>query len=549
MDTAVKNCLFIYPRFTSDSFWNYRETCELVGAKYPEAPLGLITVAAMLPDGWDVRLNDLNVEPMNPKDVDWADLVFIGGQIFQQSEHLRLIDYFRDRGKTVIIGGPDATSSPHLYDHASHQILGEAEVTLPEFLQDYLAGEAKHRYQPGERKADMHTSPTPRFDLLKYSNYLNLSIQWNRGCPFMCEFCDIIELFGRKPRGKTFAQLEKELQKVYELGYRGQLGIVDDNFIGNKKAVKELLPQLIEWQKQRDFPFDFSTEASLNLSDDDELMDLMEEAGFTWLFTGIETPDKDALLAAKKHQNTHRSIPESIHKINRHGMIVMAGYIVGFDGEKPDIAERILENIEQTNIAVNMVGLMLAVPNTQLTRRLKAEGRLDEDFETPTDTTGDQCVSGLNFTTTRPRLDILKDYGKIVMEILKPEKYFSRALRSSLMLRTTKRRQHYSLLNIFKDAKGFLSLTAQMMSKPSTGYHYWRVLITTLLKNPKAFRDALSLMALYLHFQNFRDVILQRLDADVKKLERDGDPRMVCAFPRRIETILKPAAAVPAMAG
>ncbi len=201
MDASVKNCLFIYPRFTSDSFWNYRETCELVGAKYPEAPLGLITVAAMLPDGWNVRLNDLNVEKLNIEDVDWAELVFIGGQIFQQSEHLRLIDYFRTRGKTVIIGGPDATSSPHLYDDANHLILGEAEVTLPEFLRDYLSGSAKHRYEPGERKADMHTSPTPRFDLLDYSNYLNLSIQWNRGCPFMCEFCDIIELFGRKPRG------------------------------------------------------------------------------------------------------------------------------------------------------------------------------------------------------------------------------------------------------------------------------------------------------------------------------------------------------------
>jgi radical SAM superfamily enzyme YgiQ (UPF0313 family) len=547
MDASVKNCLFVYPRFTSDSFWNYRETCDLVGAKYPEAPLGLITVAAMLPGGWGVRLNDLNVGELNLKDVDWADLVFIGGQIFQQSEHLHLIDYFRARGKTVITGGPDATSSPHLYDDANHQILGEAEVTLPEFLRDYLSGGAKHRYEPGERKADMHTSPTPRFDLLKFSNYLNLSIQWNRGCPFMCEFCDIIELFGRKPRGKTFAQLEKELRTVYELGYRGQLSIVDDNFIGNKKAVKELLPQLIDWQKKHDFPFDFSTEASLNLSDDDDLLNLMEEAGFTWLFTGIETPDKDALLAAKKHQNAHRSIPESIHKINRHGMIVMAGYIVGFDGEKEDIAERIVENIEQTNIAVNMVGLLLAVPNTQMTRRLKAEGRLDEDFETPTDTTGDQCVSGLNFTTIRPRLDILRDYGMIVKEILKPKNYFNRVLRSSLMLRTHKRRQHFNPWTIYKDLKGLLSLTAQMMAKPSTGYHFWRVLVLMLWKNPQAFRDALSLMALYLHFQNFRDVILQRLETDVKKIEREGDPRMMCPYPR-LEIPATPSAQ-PAMAG
>ncbi|HTC22318.1 MAG TPA: B12-binding domain-containing radical SAM protein, partial [bacterium] len=268
MNPVPHRCLFVYPQFTSQSFWNFRDACELVGAKYPEAPLGLITVAAMLPPAWEIRLNDMNVADLVPKDVEWADLIFIGGQIFQQKEHLRLIDHFRNLGKTVIIGGPDATSSPHLYDRASHLILGEAEVTMPEFLADFAEGRPRHRYEPGERKADMKTSPTPRFDLLKFSNYLNLSIQWNRGCPFMCEFCDIIELFGRVPRGKSITQLETELQKIYDLGYRGQVGIVDDNFIGNKKAVKLLLPALIEWQKQRDWPFDFSTEASLNLADD-----------------------------------------------------------------------------------------------------------------------------------------------------------------------------------------------------------------------------------------------------------------------------------------
>jgi radical SAM superfamily enzyme YgiQ (UPF0313 family) len=529
--------LFVYPRFTSQSFWNFRDACELVGAKYPEAPLGLITVAAMLPPTWEIRLNDMNVADLRPKDVEWAELVFIGGQIFQQKEHLRLIDHFRDLGKTVVIGGPDATSSPHLYDRASHLILGEAEVTMPEFLADFAGGKARHRYEPGERKADMKTSPIPRFDLLKFSNYLNLSIQWNRGCPFMCEFCDIIELFGRVPRGKTITQMESELQAIYDLGYRGQVGIVDDNFIGNKKAVKILLPALIEWQKQRDWPFDFSTEASLNLADDEDLMNLMEEAGFTWMFTGIETPDMATLVMTQKRQNTNRSIAESIHRLNRHGLIVMAGYIVGFDGEKGDIAQRMLDNIEETNIAVNMVGLMVAVPNTQLTRRLKKEGRLDENFETPMDGTGDQCVSGLNFTTTRPRLDILKDYGRIVKEILTPKMYFNRVLRSSLMLNAKKRRQHFNPLNIFNDLQALFKLSTRMMAKFSTGYHYWRVLGLTLWKNPMAFRDALSLMALYLHFQKFRDIVLERLEMDVKKLEREGDPRVKAATPGALEAV------------
>jgi radical SAM superfamily enzyme YgiQ (UPF0313 family) len=526
-----QKCLFVYPRFTSESFWNFREACELVGAKYPEAPLGLLTVAAMLPKDWDVRLNDLNVEELKLKDVEWADLIFIGGQIFQQKEHLRLIDYFRALRKTVITGGPDATSSPHLYDQADHQILGEAEVTLPEFLSDFSQGMARHRYEPGERKADMKTSPTPRFELLKFSNYLNQSIQWNRGCPFMCEFCDIIELFGRVPRGKSVEQLETELQTLYDLGYRGQVEIVDDNFIGNKKAVKVLLPALIEWQKKRDWPFDFSTEASMNIADDEELMSLMEEAGFTWIFTGIETPDVATLLLTKKHQNTKRSIAESIHKVNRHGMIVTAGYIVGFDGEEGDVAQRIIDNIEATNIAVNMVGLLMAVPNTQLTRRLKTEGRLDEGFETPMDATGDQCVSGLNFITSRPRLDILRDYGRVVREILKPRNYFSRVLRSTLMLNADKRRQHFNPWNLYKDLQALFKLSMRMMSRPVTGYHYWRVFGLILMKNPKAIRDAISLMALYLHFQKFRDVILERLAKDVEKLEREGDLRLQTPVP------------------
>ena len=207
-------------------------------------------------------------------------------------------------------------------------------------------------------------------------------------------------------------------------------------------------------------------------------------------------------------------------------MIVMAGYIVGFDGEKSDVAQRIMDTIEDTNIAVNMVGLLLAIPNTQMTRRLKSEGRLDENFETPMDSTGDQCVSGLNFTTTRPRLDILKDYGKIVREILKPSKYFGRVLRSTLMLNEKKRHPHFNPANTFKDLRGFLILTTLMMSKLSTGFQYWRVLIITLLKNPRAFRDALSLMALYLHFQKFRDVIQERLEKDVKKLEKEGELRV-----------------------
>jgi len=526
VSTSSPRCLFVYPRFTSQSFWNYRATCELVGAKYPAAPLGLITVAAMLPPEWEVRLTDLNAQELDNKDVEWADMIFMGGMISQQPDHLKWIDRFKALGKKVVVGGPDATSSPHLYDKADHLILGEAEVTMPEFLADFLKGEAKHSYLAADRKADMATSPRPRFDLLKFDNYLHVGIQWNRGCPFMCEFCDIIELFGRVPRGKSFAQVKAELDFLYELGYRGHVDIVDDNFIGNKKAVKLLLPDIIQWCKDHKWPFEFSTEASMNLADDEDLMKLMQEAGFTWLFVGIETPDEDTLKMTQKRQNTHRSIADSIRKIMSYGMIVNAGYIVGFDGEKANVAQAILDNIEATAVPVNMVGLLFALPNTQLTRRLQKEQRLDNSFEIPPDDTACQCVAGLNFVTLRPRVEILQDFYRVVKETLTPEKYFGRVLRMALMMDCKKKHLNIPLRHKLRDLKAFAKLCVKLGIPKATRPYFWKVLWTCLIKNPLVIRDAVSVMALYLHFGGFRSFVLNRLDTELTILEKDGDPRV-----------------------
>ncbi len=522
---SAPRCLFVYPRFTSQSFWNYRATCEVVGAKYPAAPLGLITVAAMLPKEWEVRLVDLNAEELDGRDVEWADLVFLGGMISQQPDHLRLIHYFRSQGKIVVVGGPDATSSPHLYAEADHLVLGEAEVTLPSFLADFKKGRAKHEYLTEGIRAEMSESPAPRFNLLKFAHYLHVGIQWNRGCPFMCEFCDIIELFGRVPRGKKTAQVLGELQSLYDLGYRGHIDIVDDNFIGNKKDVKILLPHIIQWLREHDWPFEFSTEASMNLADDEELMALMQEAGFNWLFVGIENPNEETLKSTQKRQNTHRSIAESIHKIMRHGMIVNAGYIMGFDGEKGDVAQAILDNIEATSVPVNMVGLLFALPNTQLTRRLQREGRLDKDFEVPPDKTACQCVAGLNYTTLRPRQNILVDFRRVVQEALLPGKYFGRVLRLVLMQDCSKKRLRLPWRHHLRDLRSLFRLTLKMGFAKNTRLHYWKVLSSCLVRNPGALRNALSLMALYLHFGPFRDFVVGRLDEELKVLEKEGDPR------------------------
>ncbi len=250
--SPARRCLFIYPQFRSESFWNYRATCELVGAKYPAAPLGLITVAALLPESWEVRLVDRNVETLEQADIDWAELVFIGGMIAQQSATLELLAECKAAGKTVIVGGPDATSSPHLYAPADSLVLGEAEVTLPRWLADFEAGSAKHSYECGEEKADVTTSPRPRFDLLDFDRYLHVGVQFARGCPFMCEFCDIIELFGRVPRLKGVEQMLGELQYLYDLGYRGHVDFVDDNFIGNKRDVKKFLVEFESWLEQHE---------------------------------------------------------------------------------------------------------------------------------------------------------------------------------------------------------------------------------------------------------------------------------------------------------
>jgi len=506
----VTRALLIYPEFRSASFWNYRETCELVDARYPAAPLGLCTVAALLPSDWEIRLVDRNVEEWNDALLDDADFVFTGGMMPQQRDCVDLIRKARAKGKTVIVGGPDATSSPHLYDDASHLVLGEAEVTMPLFLADLAAGSGKKIYQDS-RKADVQKSPTPRFELLKFERYNHIGIQWCRGCPFSCEFCDIIELFGKIPRAKSDAQILAELQKLYDLGYRGHIDLVDDNFIGNKKLVKAFLPTLRKWLEERNWPFEFTTEASINLADDEALMKAMQSVGFFAIFVGIESPDEATLIAMQKRQNTRRSIVESIHKIYAHGMFVNAGFIIGFDTEKGSVARGIIECIEETAIPVNMAGLLFALPTTQLTRRLQAAGRLHENFDVAPEGVGDQCTAGLNYDPCRPRLDILNDYLKVVETIYTPENYFGRVRKVAKELNSSERLFKPGLKQWWKELKGFFRMTLKMGFRPSTASHFWKTMLGALFGNPKSVRYAGSMVALYLHFGPFAKYVSTKI--------------------------------------
>ena len=355
-DAKACHTLLVYPRFDADTFWNFKQTSEVFGAKYPAAPLGLITVAALLPSSWSVRLVNRNTEDLNDDDLDWADLILTGGMLPQQCDTLDIIDLCRTRGKPVVVGGPAVTSSPHLYRAANFRVLGEAEGVINEFIDAWNVGIREGVFEAEKFQIDVAKSPIPRFDLLKFNDYLHIGVQFSRGCPFTCEFCDIIELYGRVPRTKTSSQMLAELQELYRLGYRGHVDFVDDNLIGNKKAVKAFLPDLAKWLEAHDYPFEFTTEASINLADDSELLTSLNRANFVGVFVGVESPDTATLIAMRKKQNTRRSISQSIHRLYAAGLFVTAGFIVGFDSETKSVADAMVELIEEAAIPICMVG-------------------------------------------------------------------------------------------------------------------------------------------------------------------------------------------------
>ncbi|MEM9633293.1 MAG: B12-binding domain-containing radical SAM protein [Pseudomonadota bacterium] len=528
------NVLLVYPRFNSGSFWNYGATCDLVGAKYPAPPLGLITVAAMLPDTWDVRLVDRNTGELSADDLDWADMVMTGGMLPQQSDCVSVIRNAQKKGIPVVVGGPDATSSPEVYELADFLVLGEAEGILEAFIEAWNEGERRGRFTAEKFKADVTSSPIPRFDLLKFNDYVQIGVQYSRGCPFTCEFCDIIELYGRVPRTKTNEQILAELDRLYELGYRGHVDFVDDNLIGNKRAVKGFLPELATWQKERSYPFEMSTEASLNLADDEALLKMMQEAGYFSVFIGIESPDPDVLNATRKKQNTRRDIAKSVHQIYDAGIFVLAGFIVGFDEESDKVAEEISALIEEAAIPVAMTGLLYALPNTQLTRRLAKEGRLHADFATddPDTVHGDQCTAGLNFKTVRPRQQILADFKTVIERVYGPEAYFERVRKVADMLDMSGANGSIWGAGFFHDIKLFGRLILAMTFKETT-YRgpFWKTLIKTAFTNFRAIKPVMMMLALYVHLGPFSRFVTAQIEKQITDIEMGHweQPELVAA--------------------
>ena len=413
------NVLLIYPEFP-ETFWSFKHALKFLGKRAAQPPLGLMTVAALLPGAWKKRLVDTNIEPLRDRDLAWADVVMLSGMHIQSESLLAIVERCRARGLRTVVGGPISSSVPAVELKADHVVIGEAESLIADLARELEQGTARPVYQAAERP-EMCTSPLPDLSLIKMKKYSTMTVQYSRGCPFNCEFCDIIEIYGRRPRTKAVAQVLAELDQLRAAGWRDSVFIVDDNFIGNKARAKELLRAMAEWRTQTPTGFEFITEASLNLADDTELMQLMKDAGFKSVFLGIETPDESGLIASNKLQNTRRSLLDSVARIQSYGIEVMGGFILGFDTDKEDIFDRMVEFIEKSGIPIAMVGLLQAMPGTQLFRRLRREDRI-VDAGGGNNTFCDR----LNFLPRMDSAKLVEGYREVMKRIYDCEAYYER---------------------------------------------------------------------------------------------------------------------------
>jgi radical SAM superfamily enzyme YgiQ (UPF0313 family) len=484
--------LMVYPRYP-DTFWSFRYALRFLSKKASFPPLGLLTVAAMLPGEWEKKLIDMNIVAVSDEDIEWADYVFISAMVVQKDSAREVITRCRELNTKVVAGGPLFTTGYEDYDGINHFVLGEAETTLPLFLADLARGCPERIYLSDERP-DISKTPAPMWSLINMKHYSAMSLQYSRGCPFDCDFCDIIVLNGHKPRTKGKQQMVDELETLYRHGWRGSLFIVDDNFIGNRKKLKaETLPAIIEWSKQKKYPFTFFTEASINLADDDKLMELMAEAGFNRVFIGIETPNEDSLVECHKLQNSKRDLTTAVKIIQNHGFEVQGGFILGFDSDPASIFSRQINFIQKTGIVTAMVGLLNAPKGTKLYHRLKKENRLLKDMS------GDNTDFSINFITKMKYETLIKGYRNVLDTIYSPRHYYERVV---TFLKEYKPRKtagisqlrFYHIIGVMKSF-WFLGVTNKGRR------YFWRLMFSTLLKRPRHLPLSINLSVSGFHFR------------------------------------------------
>ncbi|MER3434370.1 MAG: B12-binding domain-containing radical SAM protein [Leptolyngbya sp. ERB_1_1] len=499
--------LLLYPVFPQ-SFWSFEKALQLVGRKAMLPPLGLITVAAILPQEWEFKLVDRNVRDVTEAEWNWADLVIMSAMIVQKGDLLEQIREAKRRGKRVAVGGPYATALPDQVAEADYLILDEGEITLPKFIEAVQRGDTHGTYRSNGDRPDVTSTPIPRFDLLDFNAYDNMSVQFSRGCPFQCEFCDIIVLYGRKPRTKSPEQLLAELDRLYELGWRRSIFMVDDNFIGNKRNVKLLLKALQGWMAEHEYPFHLSTEASVDLAQDPELLDLMAECNFNAVFLGIETPDEASLTLTNKRQNTRDSLSDAVDTIARSGLRVMAGFIIGFDNETSGAGDRIVRFAEQTTIPIAIFSMLQALPDTALWHRLKREGRLVEDNANLNQTTL------MNFVPTRPLEEVTREYIDGFWRLYDPMNYLDRTYRHFLKLGAPR---HPAKLRkvTWKVVRAFLTVCWRQGVVRETRWKFWHHLFGILRHNPTVAEHYLSVCALNEHFLDYRQSVRTKIEAQL----------------------------------
>ncbi|NAZ29842.1 MAG: DUF4070 domain-containing protein [Caldimicrobium sp.] len=489
--------LLIYPRYP-DTFWSFRHALKFLNKAATHPPLGLLTIASLLPQDWELKLVDLNVSPLEDKDLAWADLVLVSAMAVQRESAEEVIKRAKGFSKKVVAGGPLFTVFyQDFWEDVDHFVLNEGEITLPQFLSDLAQGNPKKLYTTQE-KADLKKSPIPRYDLIDFKSYTSMCIQFSRGCPFNCEFCDVTNLFGHAVRTKSKEQILNELENLYQLGWRGSVFFVDDNFIGPKRITKEeILPAIIEWQKKRNHPFYFYTQVSINLADDDELIRLMTEAGFTSVFIGIETPNEESLKEANKRQNINRDLVSSIRKVQKSGLEVMGGFILGFDNDPPTIFDTLVRFIEDTRIIIAMVGVLNAPPGTRLYHRLLEEGRILSRFIGNNTDISTNIIPKMGFET------LIEGYKKVIRELYSVKNYYRRV---STFLDDYSFKAKFSLsLSYLKYNYGYL------LSIPKILFHFgfrekgrsdfWKLLWKTISKKPKAFSTILAQVVSGYHFR------------------------------------------------
>lgn len=484
--------LAIYPEYPA-TFWSFKYALKFVSKKAAFPPLGLLTVASMLPADWDVKLIDMNIRRLKNADIKKADIVFISAMIVQKESVKEVVNICRNVGKPVVAGGPLFTTGyQEFIDDIDYFVLDEAEITLPQFISDYRKGNPKKLYQTDKYPSLLQT-PIPRWDLINPKKYGSLLIQNSRGCPFNCEFCDIPVLFGHKPRLKGPDQFIDELEAIYKTGWRESIFIVDDNFIGNKKAVKETLRKTIEWSKNHNHPFDFYTETSINLVDDKELMDLMVEAGFSSVFVGIETPNELSLKECRKNQNLTRDLTESIKEIQKAGLQVYGGYIVGFDNDDTGIFDSMIQFIQESGVVTAMVGMLDVLPETKLWERLRREGRLLGE------SSGNNVDTVVNFIPRMGIQTLIDGYKKIVHTIYQPKNYYHRICKFLEDYRPIRRGK-----TNWRDLKAFFKSIfwiGILGGNGKTQWYYWKMIFHSLIKHPKSLPDAVRLTIYCYHFK------------------------------------------------